>query len=179
MNYKLFNPSIEGQEDEYVNKSESPLDAAIMIWKKLSKLFKKGTPSFNFSLKDESNDIYDFNVTEEKIHSDGKHQYSFNIKQIGEKHKIDENLIKNLSGGFNRKRYEEDDDDSSSDSSSSDDEFGNESKKNFKLYKKLRKFGASTIFTYAPLLYPSSNQIFIPPFRTSIVPYITINLMKS
>lgn len=179
MNYKLFNPSIEGNEEEYFDKSDSPIDSAIIIWKKLSKLFKKGTPSFNFSLKDENNDVYDFNVTEEKIKIAGKHQYSFNIKQIGEKHKIDENLIKNLSGGYDRRRYEENDDDSSSDSSSDDDEFTSESKKNFKLYQKLRKFGASTIFTYAPLLYPTVNHIFIPPFKTSIIPYVTINLMKS
>lgn len=193
MIFKLIMPIIKTKsaDDDFETDETEPIDAAYKIWEKFSKLLRKGTINFKFSLQDEENNIYDFNVNEKKesIKTDkGVEQiYKFVIEQLGNPRKMDKktseqienelkikyDTVETKKGGV-RRRHRYDDEDSSSSSSDEDDVFSNR-----KMYKNLRKIGAPFIMSYYPYWYIEYGPVIIPPFKTSIIPYISINLMKN
>lgn len=192
MKFTLIIPIIKTKsaDDDLTANELEPIDAAYDIWEKFSKMLRKGTFSFKFSLQDEADNIYDFNVDERKetikTENGVEHSYSFEIEQLGTPRKMSKQIrdqiesemkinyqnIGTKKGGSRRKRYKNVDDDSSS-SSSDDDEFYVSNK----MYKNLRKIDAPFIMSYYPYWYSDYGTVVIPPFKTSIIPYISINLM--
>lgn len=118
-NFELVNPLIGGNiNTKFV--SEKSLEAASQAYNTISQYFKKDLPSFNFTLKDDTNKFYHFNVTENLKGN----EVSFKIKEFkiktkgnkdftGFKKKLNDfNKLLSQSGGKRRKI----DDSSSSDS---------------------------------------------------------------
>lgn len=123
-NFSLVNPFITGSLNTSY-ESKSAMDAAKTLYMRVAKHFKNNVPKFNFTITDESDKLYHFNVSERKS---GK-EVNFTITPTEMSKKNEEVLKKVIKqkqeekvGGKKDKfmKVEESDDDSSSSSSSSD-----------------------------------------------------------
>ncbi len=170
-NYKLINPSIQGDLKNVV-AAGAPLDAAKQIWTNLSKYITNNVPSFAFTIENQDGgSIHHFKVEETKH----KNEARFEIKQLDLKlkasdlKKFKERVSKSsMAGGKKHKHHKKDDDDDSSSSSSSD---GFDT---LKLYKNFsRPILPITYWWYDPYVY-NLQSVYIPTFITPVLPYIEI-----
>lgn len=169
-NYKLINPSIQGNLKNTVSANLS-IDAAEQIWTNLSKYITNNVPSFAFTIENQSGgSLHHFKVEETKHKNEAK----FEIKEIDVKlkasdlKKFKERVSKSAMQGGKKHKHDKHDDSSSSSSSSSD---GFDT---LKLYKNFnRPIVPITYWWYDPYVYNLSS-VFIPTFVTPVLPYIEI-----
>jgi len=179
--YTLVNPSIEGSFKKTC-KGKNSLEAANIMYEKLSKNFLNNMPKFVFTLT-KDNKYYHFMVSEKINNKDIK----YSIKNY-DKH-IDDSILadifsknKELKGGkSNLKVYSdsdfdsdinEDDSLSDEDSSSSSSSIGND----YYLYKPVSSRQSITYWTYYPRIYTTTN-LYIPTFIPILNPYVNISLI--
>jgi hypothetical protein len=131
-NFSLVNPFITGSMTTKT-EAKDELVAAKTLYLKLSKHFKNNVPRFNFSIKDDSDNLYHFEATERKA---GK-EVNFVIKPAKMTSANEKKMLKVVTkqmeeqeGGFGKKKKEkflkhddedDDDNDDDDDESSSDD----------------------------------------------------------
>lgn len=191
--FQLVNPLIGGNlNTKFV--SEKSLEAASQAYNSISQYFKKDLPSFNFTLKDDNNKFYHFNVTE----SIKGNEVSFKIKEFKIKTQGNKNFTnfkKNLtefnkmisqSGGKRRRRS----DDSSSDSDDIKyDYFDDDDDFYYDPYYFPRKVSRSYYYSspishywYWPSIYDYvlvdkhfKTPVYLPTFVDLLSPYVMIN----
>lgn len=157
--YTLVNPLINSVIDRHMD-SESPIKAAKEFHKRHSKILKNSLPDFCFTIQDNNNKLYHFEVHESAEIDDSKKytKVNYNITQLKDINTdalqdFQENLSKEmlaheqLYGGGKHDKKDDDDDDSSSSSSSSsdDDEDDKEFRKERRKRAKLRRRFASIV----------------------------------
>lgn len=190
--FQLVNPLIGGNlNTKFV--SEKSLEAASQAYNSISQYFKKDLPSFNFTLKDDKNKFYHFNVTE----NIKGNEVSFKIKEFKIKtqgNKSFTNFKKNLTE-FNKilsqsggKRRRLDDDDSDSDDIKYDD-FDDDDDYYYDPYYFPRKVSRSYYYSspishywYWPSIYDYvlvdkhfKTPVYLPTFVDLLSPYVMIN----
>lgn len=196
--FQLVNPLIGGNlNTKFV--SEKSLEAASQAYNTISQYFKKDLPSFNFTLKDNKNKFYHFNVKETL---DGnKNEVSFKIKEFKVKtqgNKSFTNFKKNLtefndilsqSGGKRKKRRFNDDSSSDSDDIKYDYFDDDDDDYYYDPYFFPRKVSRSYYYSspishywYWPSIYDYvlvdkhfKSPVYLPTFVDLLSPYVMIN----
>lgn len=171
--FELINPKPIKQK--YTSKKNDVNDAAKDIWGQLSKIIKKTTDDFYFTIK-KDNKIYNFKV-DEKTTKDGKVEFIITPQPTVDKHKYDKELIEILKekpkqvGG----KFKFTDDDSSSSSSVSSSSTTSSSSSDEDLYYKIkRRSKYPSLVYYYPTLYKylyGIKEINIPNLISTDVPY--------
>ena len=187
--FQLVNPLIGGNlNTKFV--SEKSLEAASQAYNSISQYFKKDLPSFNFTLKDNKNKFYHFNVTEGikgnevsfrikefKIKTQGNKSFTNFKKSLNEF-----NEITSQSGGrtyYDSEYIKYDDLD---DDDSDDDYFGD----NYFFPRKVSRsyYYGSPIshYWYWPSIYDYvlvdkhfKTPVYLPTFVDLLSPYVMIN----
>ena len=167
-NYKLINPSIQGNLKSTVS-ANAPLDDAKQIWTNMSKYITNNVPAFAFTIEKQSGGaLHHFKVKETKHKDEAKFEIEeINVKlKAGDLQKFKERANKSaMQGG---KKHNKDKDDDSSSSSSSD---GFDTLKMYKNFN--RPVLPISYWWYDPYVYNLSS-VFIPTFVTPVLPYIEI-----
>jgi hypothetical protein len=177
--YILVNPHIEGSiETKY--KTNSPAEAANLIYQNMSKYFSNNLPEFTFTLqKGGSDKFYHFHVSE-KINKNEKIKFSITEdKSISDINGLTKFITKNkeeLAGGRHHShkshksrkyKYDDDDDSSSSSSSNSDDYY---------YYKPINRNQPISYWSYYPYAY-NLRRFYVPTF-TLTSPYVYISYIN-
>lgn len=143
--YTLVNPLINGVVDRHAD-SESPIKAAKEFHKRHTKILKNSLPSFCFSIQDNNNKLYHFEVHEsQEISDDAKFtKVNYNISELKD---INDDALRDFQENLGKemKAHEQlygggskDDDDSSSSSSSEEDKEHHDEMK--KIRRRQRRF---------------------------------------
>jgi hypothetical protein len=170
--YFLANPFINGtMKKEY--SSKHPIKAAYKAFNYLSGYFSNSVPEYLFSLRDESYNLYHFNVTEKRVGDKVNYTITELTNQLSadlEKKFISElKKVEQQEGG---KKHKHKDDDSSSSSSSS-------SSSDYKLYV-VKPVQPVSYYWYNAYLYQPITPItsvYVPSFTVPLSPYIRINIV--
>lgn len=161
MKYKIVNPIIIGKFKSTYDVA-SPIEAAKKFWGEMSSIIMNELPETYFTMKDDSDKLHHFKVTEERS---GSHMADYMISPVSA---VDEKAEKSLIPTFNKvmsgvqkggKKHRLDDDSSSS---SSDDSISDVIDK-FKRINALSKTNPIVYYHYNPLVY-RTDSIFIPNF---------------
>ena len=179
--FKLVNPLILGQfNTEY--KAESGIDAIGQFWGDLSTHVTNNMPALYVTLKDESNQLTHYNISEKL--KDGSKITDYTISEVDtkmtakeskkflkkvEKYEKQTNAkIQRQSGGVKNPERKRDEDSSSSSSSSDSD---SDDYYNFTKYRRLTQ--PISMWYYTPSIY-RVGSVFVPTFTVPIVPYVKI-----
>lgn len=175
-NYKLINPSIEGNITSSFSGT-SQLDAAVDTWNSLSKYITNNVPRFAFTLENSGDGTLHHFLVKENLSGGGSANYKIseiNVDMKASDIKSFKNRIANFKkskaqeGGKKHKKHHHDDDDSSSSSTSSSEIFSA-----LKLYKQATRPVPIGYWWYDPLVY-RLDSIYIPTFVAPLTPYIEV-----
>lgn len=193
--YKLINPTLVGT---FVStfKAETPLKAAKIFWNMFTKTIMNNIPQLCFTLKDDTNKLYNF-VVNEQINEDGNSEFTIkeiNIKLTSDEEKImilkDKNLKKNLKNKEDVETHTQADGISITAATTGGshklrknkekEELSPEAEKSLKNLKKHLKKNRAPIlyYHYIPTIYPVES-LYIPVFtQPYCTPMIALDLMK-
>lgn len=180
--FKLVNPLIIGQfNTEYT--AENGLQATEQFWHDLGSHITNNVPHIYITLKDEQNQLSHYKISE-KLNSTSKmtdftiNEYNLDL-DASKKNKFLDNvskfekktnsLIQRQSGGV--KKPKRDRSKASSSSSTDSDSDLDDDYYNFSKYKRLTQ--PISMWYYTPTLY-NVNSVFVPTFKSLVVPYVKL-----
>jgi len=194
-NYKLINPTIEGNFINTFDK-DNELDAAEETWRTLSKYITNNVPKFAFTLEKISDGQLSHFLVKESLSGNGYANYKvskikLNMKESDQKLFKDRinNLKKptnNIYGGKKHKhkhRHKKHNDNNNVNGNDNDDSSSSSSSSSSSAFTALKLFKSATAtipityWWYDPLIY-GFNSIYIPTFVSPLTPYIEVTTLN-
>lgn len=190
--FELVNPVIKGNGTLITQyTTQSPIEAAQLIWNNLSSVITNDVPLFYFTLKDENDKLHHFSVEEMTDKNDNEVKYNItemnmNInkentdKFINYINALKKQIIQSQEGG-RKKRYQDDDDDDDFDDDEDDeDEYIYKRLQAIRNINKRRSDAILSYWWYYPNFYNICSTgcppkfVYIPTFNVPLTPYIEI-----